>query len=69
MPDYGVPADLDGVLPWSWAQERLERTRNFWVVTVDPAARPHAMPVWGVWLSGPQEFWFSCGPGSRKRQR
>ena len=19
MPDYGVPTDLDGVLPWSWA--------------------------------------------------
>jgi hypothetical protein len=66
MSDYGVPADLEGVLPWSWAEARLERTRNFWVVTVDPAGRPHAMPVWGVWMSSAEEFWFSCAPGSRK---
>ncbi len=25
MSDYGVPDDLDGVLPWEWAEERLDR--------------------------------------------
>jgi PPOX class probable F420-dependent enzyme len=66
MAAYGVPADLEGVLPWSWAEERLVGCRNYWVVTASPAARPHAMPVWGVWRTDPGDFLFSTDPGSRK---
>jgi nitroimidazol reductase NimA-like FMN-containing flavoprotein (pyridoxamine 5'-phosphate oxidase superfamily) len=66
MTDYGVPADPAGVLPWTWAQERLVANKNFWVVTVSASARPHSLPVWGVWLSDPDRFWFSCSPNSRK---
>lgn len=66
MADYGVPESTDGVLPWDWAEERLARTRNYWVTTATPAGRPHSMPVWGVWLSGRERFWFSCSPSSRK---
>ena len=66
MPDYGVPASLDSVLPWAWAAERLVRTRNYWVVTASAASRPHALPVWGVWRATPAAFAFSCGEASRK---
>jgi len=66
MKEYGVPDDLDGVLPWSWAEERLLASRNLWVVTASAAGRPHAMPVWGVWLPEPSAFLFSCAPSSRK---
>jgi nitroimidazol reductase NimA-like FMN-containing flavoprotein (pyridoxamine 5'-phosphate oxidase superfamily) len=66
MADYGVPADLDGVLPWSWADERLNACRNFWIVTATQSARPHAMPVWGIWMSGAERFAFSCSDRSRK---
>ena len=66
MPGYDVPADHDGVLPWSWADERLSRSRNYWLVTASAAARPHALPVWGVWSSEHGVFWTSCGPDSRK---
>ena len=66
MSDYGVPSDPDGALPWSWAEERLVANRNFWVVTASAAGRPHSMPVWGVWVSDPDRFWFSCSPNSRK---
>jgi hypothetical protein len=48
MTDYGVPEELEGTLPWSWAEERLAESRNFWLVTADGNGRPHAMPVWGV---------------------
>jgi hypothetical protein len=59
MPEYGVPADdLTGALKWTWAEEQLNRSRNFWVVTVDPQHRPHALPVWGVWMH--DRFWFSA---------
>ena len=66
MPGYGVPDDIDGVLPWSWAEERLVRCRNYWVVTASAQARPHAMPVWGVWLADQERFVFSSAPGARK---
>ncbi len=66
MSDYDVPADLPGTLPWAWAQERLVANRNYWVVTASASARPHAMPVWGVWLTTTDRFGFSCSPRARK---
>jgi len=39
-------------------------SRNYWVVTVWPDARPHAMPVWGMWHE--ESFWFSSSRPSRK---
>ena len=66
MADYGVPDDPDGALPWMWAQERLAANKNYWVVTASASARPHSMPVWGVWLPASDRFWFSCSPSSRK---
>lgn len=66
MPGYGVlPAgEGTGLLPWSWAQERLESSRNYWLASTWPDGRPHAMPVWGMWHQ--EEFWFSSSNGSRK---
>jgi len=66
MSDYGVPDDLDGVLPWSWAEERLLASRNLWVVSASAGGRPHAMPVWGVWSPDTSTFVFSCSPNTRK---
>ena len=66
MKEYGVPDDLEGVLPWSWAEERLLASRNLWVVTASADARPHAMPVWGAWLPERSTFFFSCATSSRK---
>ncbi len=66
MPGYGT---LDaghgtGLLPWSWARERLERSHDYWVATTRPDGRPHIMPVWGVFVDG--VLWFSSSRGSRK---
>ncbi len=66
MAAYGVPEDPEGLLPWSWAGDRLEASRNFWVTTVDADGRPHSMPVWGWWDATSERFWFSCAPGARK---
>src|SRR5256714_9494145 len=66
MPGYGIqPAsEGTGLLPWSWAEERLVRAHDYWLATVWPDGRPHVMPVWGVWAGG--ALWFSCGGRSRK---
>jgi hypothetical protein len=66
MPGYGILSESDGrgLLPWSWAQERLTNSHNYWLATTRPDARPHVMPVWGLWLGG--SFYFSTGKQSRK---
>src|SRR6266487_2885480 len=66
MPGYGIvgPTEGSGLLPWSWAEERLTASRNYWVASSWPDGRPHAMPVWGVWDAG--AFWFSSSRRSRK---
>jgi hypothetical protein len=66
MPGYGIlPADEGaGLLPWSWAEQRLRRSRNYWLASRWPDGRPHVLPVWGVWHDGC--FWFSSSSGSRK---
>jgi nitroimidazol reductase NimA-like FMN-containing flavoprotein (pyridoxamine 5'-phosphate oxidase superfamily) len=66
MAAYGVPDDPDGVLAWSWAEERLLACRNYWVVTADASGRPHALPVWGIWVPEAQVYRFSCAPTARK---
>jgi nitroimidazol reductase NimA-like FMN-containing flavoprotein (pyridoxamine 5'-phosphate oxidase superfamily) len=66
MPGYGI-ADAKGgkgLLPWRWAEERLENGRTYFLATSDPTGKPHAMPVWGVWFS--DSFFFSTGNQSRK---
>jgi hypothetical protein len=65
MPGYGiVPADQGELLPWSWAEERLAGSHNYWISTVRADGRPHCMGVWGVWSE--DEFWFSSGVESLK---
>lgn len=49
---YGIPKTTDGLLPWSYAEQRLAESRNYWIATTRPDGRPHVMPVWGVWLQG-----------------
>ncbi|MEM9519157.1 MAG: pyridoxamine 5'-phosphate oxidase family protein [Actinomycetota bacterium] len=66
MQGYGVTDDPTGVLPWSWAEQRLLECRNFWFVTVRPDGRPHSMPVWGAWMPDRQRWGFGCASSSRK---
>ncbi len=66
MPGYGI-VDANagkGLLPWSWARERLIKAHNYCLATARPDGRPHSMPVWGVWVD--DRFCFSTGEKSRK---
>lgn len=38
------------------ALARLRAATTYWLSTTRPDGRPHAMPVWGVWVDG--AFWF-----------
>lgn len=63
---YGLkePKNSGGYLPWSHLEERMKRSRNYWVATTRPDGRPHIMPVWGMWIDG--KFYFGTDSQSRK---
>src|SRR3712207_1662955 len=42
----------------------MAEARNYWVATVRPDGRPHATPVWGLWVDG--AFYFGVAPATRK---
>lgn len=61
---YGFAETTKGLLPWSWAEQRLKKSHNYWITTVKPDGSPHTMVVWGLWQDG--RFLFSTGSKSRK---
>src|SRR5437879_6259557 len=68
-PGYGIvgPEDGKGLLPWAWVARKMNNCRTFWLSTIHSGhARPHVMPVWGMWLD--DAFFFSTGRKSRKGQ-
>jgi nitroimidazol reductase NimA-like FMN-containing flavoprotein (pyridoxamine 5'-phosphate oxidase superfamily) len=64
MPGYGLAQGTRGLLTWRWAETRLAKSHNYWLMTTGPKGTPHAMPVWGIWFQG--AFYFSTGRQSRK---
>ncbi|MGZ4814582.1 MAG: pyridoxamine 5'-phosphate oxidase family protein [Terriglobales bacterium] len=51
-------------VPWTFAEEHLSKSHNYWICSTRPDGRPHSAPVWGIWLDG--AFYFSTDPASRK---
>ena len=64
MEGYGIPSDSKGMLRWADAAARLEKSRNYWIITTRPDGRPHAVPVWGIWLE--DAVYFGTDRRSRK---
>ena len=64
--DYGIqpPDKASGLLSWAEAGRKIAAAHNYWVSTTRPDGRPHAMPVWGVWVR--ETLLFSTGRASRK---
>src|SRR5215813_2537127 len=64
MPNYGIEEKKTGMLPWKWATDRLNKSKQYWIATTKPDGSPHVMVIWGLWID--DEFWFSTGQKSRK---
>ncbi|UPV99653.1 pyridoxamine 5'-phosphate oxidase family protein [Halorussus gelatinilyticus] len=60
---YGIPATKEGLLSWEFVASRMADDRTYWLSTTRPDGRPHARPVWGVWVDDR----FHCGGGERTR--
>jgi Pyridoxamine 5'-phosphate oxidase len=63
MPGY-ISTDPKGLLRWKWAEDRLKKSRQYWIATTRPNGAPHVMVVWGLWWDN--TFCFSTGSKSRK---
>ncbi len=66
MPGYGIseePVD-PATCNWNAIGDKLAHARNYWISSMCPNGRPHAMPVWGLWLDGALHF--STSRASRK---
>ena len=77
-PGYGFPPGEKGLLTWSWAEQRLKKSHNYWVTTITATKitpttiaapnsqlpKPHTMVVWALWQDG--RLLFSTGSQSRK---
>ena len=50
IPGYGIPENETGILPRSWARERLERAIIYWLATAGDDGAPHLIPIWGAWV-------------------
>ncbi len=64
IPGYGVPKSKKGLLPWKWAEDRLKKSRQFWIATTRPDGRPHVMVIWALWFDG--ALYFATGSTSVK---
>ncbi len=61
---YGAPDTDEGLLPWEWAEQKLTEAPNYWFATVRPNGRPHASPIWGIWMDG--ALYFDGSPETRR---
>ncbi len=64
MKDYGIHTGDEGLMDWSWVDEQMAKSRNYWICTVRPDGKPHVAPVWGVWVD--EALYFGSGRSSRK---
>lgn len=62
--DYGISPGSEGLLSWEYVRQQLVKSRNYWINSTRPDGRPHAMPVWGVWLD--DTLYFGTSRTSRK---
>ena len=65
-PDYGIPKDKKGMLPWSHVTERMTEANYYWICTVSPDGRPYATPVDGLWLD--DKLYFGGSPKTRRNR-
>lgn len=64
VPGYGIPGTEEGMLPWSYVQERMQAALNYWISTANAKGQPHATPVWGVWVE--DTLYFDGSPKTRR---
>ena len=66
-PSYGVPRSGGTFVEWRHVVERLTSAEAYWLATVTPTSRPHAVPIWGVMVGA--ELYLETGAPSTVKNR
>jgi hypothetical protein len=53
-------------LTWDWVAEQLTLSKHYWLCSVRPDGRPHAVPRWGVFMD--EKFYYDGSPETRHAQ-
>ena len=61
---FGAPS-TNSQLAWSWVEQQLTDAETYWVDVAGAGPRPHARPVWGVWLD--EQLHLSIGTPAIRR--
>ena len=64
--EWNVSSRPDMWLTWSRTERKLKRELVYWVTSVRADGRPHAAPLWGIWLD--DSLFFETDPDSVKAQ-
>ena len=59
----GYVDNPQAILSWDHVEQRLTDSINYWLCSVRPDGRPHAVPKWGVYVDG--RFYFDGSPETR----
>lgn len=63
FPEGYLPENATTFLPWSHVEQRLNEAIHYWMCSVRPDGRPHAVPRWGVWVNG--KVYYDGSPQTR----
>lgn len=50
-------------LSWKQVEQKLITARHYWLCSVRPDGRPHAVPRWAVWIAG--KLYYDGSPETR----
>jgi len=53
---YQMPETNENLISWDFVSEQMSKSRHYWISTVFPDARPHVVPVWGIWYENRLHF-------------
>ena len=64
-PDFpkGYVDNPSSYVDWSWVAAQLTESKNYWLCSVRPDGRPHAIPRWAVYLDG--KIYYDGSPETR----
>ncbi len=51
------------LLAWKTVEKTFAKAKHYWLCTTRPDGRPHAAPIWGVWIDG--RAYFDGSPQTR----
>jgi len=59
----GYVDNPSAILTWEYIVKRLSESKNYWLCSVRPDGRPHAIPRWGVFVD--ERFYYDGSPETR----